>query len=501
MEATLENKLSVQVQSGSVLYSCDRKALIEKHGLKNVACRIEKGVPTLTLSGYNISMSVLEAAKQDSLQTIEDNVRNPRPASTPTCDVGRHQYLMRKKFKTSESAAQAPIAMTMPQPFGGGWMPMGYGGGVFGGMHPMMGNMMAHGGVFLGNSMPMPPGLPLHPFVGNYPPMGSTGYPVPGIDGYGSVPDIDSDESDSTCRSLSETKPLHLQEKVKEAEEQLRVAKKKAKDAEKDELTKASEAAERATSAEKKAREEAVAKHAELACKQQRAWDKAAARDMEKEKARKAKKDERETKPVVVLQPRGPKTPEPVVLKQVNCRMRSVSIVTIGYNGLGFSWQPNRERKVFRGPRGLEAAMLAQIDDDMHVDVFFDCSMFGSRRCAAGHCGTHAKIIHGVVHHNKFTKELQGFMWRLSRVPLIGDPDDKEIEICCVCPRGTKRAVAGGIILEHLLTWAGHGVVSLRNLDEKNYSNHMHWCSQCQDYGHPVREEALTDALLVWQSL
>ena len=209
MEATLENKLSVQVQSGSVLYSCDRKALIGKHGLKNVACRIEKGVPTLTLSGYNISMSVLEAAKQDSLQTIEENLRNPRPASTPTCDVGRHQYLMRKKFKTSESAAQAPIAMTMPQQFGGGWMPMGYGGGNMMGLHQMMGNMLASGnmgfgrGVFVGNSMAMPPGLPLHPFTGNYPPMGSTGYPVPGIDGYGSVPtpDTDSDESEpSTCR-------------------------------------------------------------------------------------------------------------------------------------------------------------------------------------------------------------------------------------------------------------------------------------------------------------
>ena len=201
----------------------------------------------LTLSGYNISMSVLEAAKQDSLQTIEENVRNPRPASTPTCDVGRRQYLMRKKCKTSQSAAQAPIAMTMPQPFGGGWMPMGYGGGVFGGMHQMMGSMMANGnmgfggGVFVGNSMAMPPGLPLHPFAGNYPPMGSTAYAM-------SEPDTDSDHSEpSTCRSLSETKPLHLQEKVKEAEEQLRVAKKRAKDAEKDELTKASEAAERAT--------------------------------------------------------------------------------------------------------------------------------------------------------------------------------------------------------------------------------------------------------------
>ena len=118
----------------------------------------------------------------------------------------------------------------------------------------MMGNMMAHGGVFLGNSMPMPPGLPLHPFVGNYPPMGSTGYAVAGSDGYGSVePDTDSDESETnSCRSLSETKPLHLQEKVKEAEEQLRVAKKRAKDAEKDELEKASEAAERAAAAEQK---------------------------------------------------------------------------------------------------------------------------------------------------------------------------------------------------------------------------------------------------------
>ena len=51
MEATLENKLSVQVQSGSVLYSCDRKALIGKHGLKNVACRIEKRSSNADLVG------------------------------------------------------------------------------------------------------------------------------------------------------------------------------------------------------------------------------------------------------------------------------------------------------------------------------------------------------------------------------------------------------------------------------------------------------------------
>ena len=186
------------------------------------------------------------------------------------------------------------------------------------------------------------PILPLHPFAGNYPPMDSTGYAVSVSDGYGSVePDTDSDQSEpSTCGSLSETEPLHLQMKLNIAQEQLRVAKKTAKDAEKDKLTKASEAAGRATATEKQAREEAVAKHAELVCKYARAWDKAVAREA-KEEARQAKKDEGETKPAVVLQPRGPNarcTADPVVLKQVNCRMRRVSIVTINYNGLGFSW-------------------------------------------------------------------------------------------------------------------------------------------------------------------
>ena len=122
----------------------------------------------------------------------------------------------------------------------------------------------------------------------------------------------------------------------------------------------------------------------------------------------------------------------------------SLQICTVGYQDFGFPWEIWHTKKC-RGWNNIERA-IQRYHDDFRADVIMDCSHFlaDDSRVGSGHIGHHPLIVAGIVGQEEaLVAWLKDFRRRLQRCK-------GAVTVLLMCPRGTKRSVALGVIVEHI---------------------------------------------------
>ena len=180
-------------------------------------------------------------------------------------------------------------------------------------------------------------------------------------------------------------------------------------------------------------------------------------------------------------------------------KVKNLQICTVGYQSFGFPWKTWHQKKC-KGWNSIERA-IQRYHADFHADVIMDCSHFNDygpeAKAGGGHIGYNPAIVAGIMGQQKaLIAWLLDFRRRLQRC-------EGAATVLLMCPRGTKRSVALGLIVEHILSTIPPSIALRKpwHISLKSWCTHMELCRSCNDLASPQMTNSLSDAILIWDNL
>ena len=138
------------------------------------------------------------------------------------------------------------------------------------------------------------------------------------------------------------------------------------------------------------------------------------------------------------------------------------------------------------------------IDVDYTADVIVDASYIRYSG-NSGHLGHHPEVLGNFLKHPKILEFLRDFKYWFNKI----SSGPRNINVLVICPRGTKRAVSGAIIAQHI-------VKTFDKREVEKEIHHMSWelsephhrtCPACQDTYFEESKEMFAEAEIMWSVL